>query len=271
MSVIVLTGGSAGIGKATAELLMKRGHTVYSLSRRGGDNMSDFASGGEILNIKADVTKPETMDAAVAEITTQSGRIDALVCNAGNGIAGAVEDTSLDEVRYQFETNFFGMVNTVKACLPFMRRQKGGRIVALSSVAAIVPIPFQAFYSASKSAVLMYIQALGMELAPWGIECGCVLPGDTKTDFTSSRKYTVASQSPDSPYAEQMRTSVGKMEKDEQNGMSPDVIAKAIASQIESRHVSPILVPGFQYKFICFLMKVVPARLRLYIVRKIYS
>lgn len=271
MSVIVLTGGSAGIGKAAATLLMQKGHTVYSLSRRGGSDEADSASGGKIINLKADVTKPETIEAAVSEVMARSGRIDALVCNAGNGIAGAVEDTSLEEVRYQFETNFFGMVNTVKACLPVMRAQKIGRIVALSSVAAIVPIPFQAFYSASKSAVLMYIQALGMELAPWGIECGCVLPGDTKTDFTSSRKYTAASQSADSAYAAQMKVSVGKMEKDEQNGMSPDVIAKAIASQIESRHVSPILIPGAQYKFICFLMKVVPARLRLYIVRKIYS
>lgn len=271
MSIVILTGGSAGIGNATALLLMQRGHTVYSLSRRGGDDVSDSVSGGMIVNIKADVTKPETIDAAVATVMQRSGRIDALVCNAGNGIAGAVEDTSLEEVRYQFETNFFGMVNTVRACLPVMRAQKEGRIVALSSVAAIVPIPFQAFYSASKSAVLMYMQALGMELAEWGVECGCVLPGDTKTDFTSSRKYTAASQDPQSAYASRMKVSVGKMEKDEVNGMDPAVVAKAIVSQIESRRISPILIPGLQYKFICTLMKIVPAKLRLYIIRKIYS
>lgn len=269
--IVILTGGSAGIGKATAKLLMSRGDTVYSLSRRGGEDVSNSRSGGSIVNIKADVTKPETLQAAVAEVVAKNGRVDALVCNAGNGIAGAIEDTSLDEVRYQFETNFFGVVNTVKACLPQMRSQRSGRIIAVSSVAAVVPIMFQAFYSASKSAVLMYIQALGMELAPWGVECGCVLPGDTKTDFTASRKYTAESQNPASAYAAQMRVSVGKMEKDERNGTSPEVIAEAIASQLTRRHVKPALVPGMQYKFICFLMKIVPARLRLNIVRKIYS
>lgn len=267
--IIILTGGSAGIGKATAELLMKRGHTVYALSRRGGEDCTEGA--GSIINIIADVTKPETLEKAVAEVIAKSGRIDALVCNAGNGIAGSVEDTSNEEVRYQMETNFFGVVNTVKAVLPYMRAQRSGRIIAMSSVAAIVPIPFQAFYSASKSAILLYMQALGMELAQWNIECGCVLPGDTKTDFTASRKYTVASQAPDSPYKAQMEKSVGKMEADERSGMEPAVIARAIASQLTRRHVKPALIPGAQYKFICFLMKIVPQRLRLKIVNAIYS
>lgn len=267
--IILLTGGSAGIGKAAAELLMERGNTVYALSRRGGEDRRGGT--GSIINITADVTKPETLQKAVDEVIAKSGRIDALVCNAGNGIAGSVEDTSLDEVRYQMETNFFGVVNTVKAVLPQMRAQKSGRIVAMSSVAAIVPIPFQAFYSASKSAILLYMQALGMELAPWNIECGCVLPGDTKTDFTSSRKYTEASQSANSPYKAMMDKSVGKMEADERNGVEPCVIARAIASQLTRRHVKPILIPGAQYKFICFMMKIVPQRLRLAIVRMIYS
>ena len=86
--IVILTGGSAGIGKATAELLMSRGDTVYSLSRRGGEDVSDSKSGGSIVNIKADVTKPETLQAAVAEVVAKNGRVDALVCNAGNGIAG---------------------------------------------------------------------------------------------------------------------------------------------------------------------------------------
>ena len=250
---------------------MKKGDTVYAVSRRALGDERDVASGGSITHISADVTKPETIDAAVAEVIKRSGRIDVLICNAGNGIAGAVEDTSIDEVRYQFETNFFGVVSTVKAVLPYMRAQRSGRIIATSSVAAIVPIMFQAFYSASKSALLIYMQALGMEVAEWGIECGCVLPGDTKTDFTKSRKYTVASQSPDSAYTDIMRVSVSKMEKDEMNGTDPKGIAKAIVSQTTRCHVAPILVPGAQYKIICLLMKVIPARLRLYIVRKIYS
>lgn len=267
--IVLLTGGSAGIGKATAELLMRKGNKVYSISRRGGDDKME--GDGMIVNLQADVTKPETIEAAVKRVVDVEGRIDALVCNAGNGIAGAVEDTSLDEVRYQFDTNFFGVVNTIKAVLPQMRSQKQGRIIAMSSVAAIVPIPFQAFYSASKSAILLYIQALGMELKPWNIECGCVLPGDTKTDFTASRKYAVESQKETSAYYETMKRSVGKMEQDEQAGMSPMVIAKAVASQLTRRHVKPAMVPGLQYKFVCFLMKVLPARLRLSIIGAMYS
>lgn len=268
--IVLLTGGSAGIGKATAELLMEKGHTVYAVSRRGGEDRA-VEGKGSIINLQADVTKAETVEAAVAEVIRRSGRIDALVCNAGNGIAGAVEDTALEEVRYQFETNFFGVVNTVKAVLPQMRAQKCGRIVALSSVAAIVPIPFQAFYSASKSAILLYMQALGMELKPWNIECGCVLPGDTKTDFTASRKFTADSRKETSAYLKTMQRSVGKMERDEQNGMDPKVIAQAILSQLTRRHVKPALIPGAQYKFICSMMQIVPQRLRLKIVNDIYS
>jgi len=268
--IIVLTGASAGIGKATATLLMNSGHTVYALSRRGGEDVSS-SNGGAIIHIKADVTKPETLEKAVGDVIAKSGRIDALVCNAGNGIAGSVEDTSLDESRYQFETNFFGVVNSVKAVLPQMRAQGGGRIIAMSSVAAIVPIPFQAFYSASKSAILLYLQALSMEVKPWNIECGSVLPGDTRTDFTSSRKYTKESQSEASAYYKTMKRSVGKMEADEQNGMAPEVIAKAVLLQLTRKHVKPALVPGFQYKAICFLMKCLPQRFRLNLVYKIYS
>ncbi len=268
--IILLTGGNSGIGLATAELLMQRGNIVYALSRRGGENKC-AANGGAIINIQADVTKPETLQEAVKTIIDNNKTIDALVCNAGNGIAGSIEDTSPEEAKYQFETNFFGVVNTVNAVLPYMRKQNYGRIIAVSSVAAIVPIPFQAFYSASKSAILLFMQALGMEVKPWNIECGCVLPGDTKTGFTDSRKYTKASQSETSGYRETMKRSVSKMESDERGGMSPEIIASAIASQLNRRHVKPALVPGFQYKLICFLMQVVPAKLRLKIVGNLYS
>ena len=115
---ILLTGGSAGIGKATALCLMKNGYIVYALSRSGCEGQEDTKSGGKIISISADVTKPETLQQAVAQIVKEQGSIYGVICNAGNGIAGAVEDTSLSELEYQLATNYYGVVNTVQACLP---------------------------------------------------------------------------------------------------------------------------------------------------------
>ena len=116
--------------------------------------------------------------------------------------------------KYQFETNFFGLVKCVNACLKQFRAQKSGKIISISSVAAMVPIPYQVFYSASKSAVLMFSKGLAMELKPWGIQCCCILPGDTKTGFTHARHYTAMAQNENSIYHASMTKALKKMEKD---------------------------------------------------------
>lgn len=270
-NIILLTGGSAGIGRATAEYLMQQGYTVYAASRRGSENVEDPFSGGRIIGLCADVTDKNSLDVAVSRIIEEQGELSAVICNAGNGIAGSVEDTSLEEARYQMETNFFGVFNTVQACLPVFREQKHGRIIAISSVAAVAPIPFQGFYSASKSAIMLLIQALSMEMKPYNVKCTCILPGDVKTDFTASRKYTEASELPGSAYTEAMRTAVQTMEKDEQNGMKPIVIAKAIAKVLKQENPSPVVVPHIMYKTLCFIMKIVPTRLKIWVISKLYS
>jgi len=228
-NIVLLTGGSAGIGSATAQYLMKQGYTVYAASRRGSENIDDNTTGGKIIGLCADVTIPESLENAVSRIMEEQGELSAVICNAGNGIAGSVEDTSLEEARYQMETNFFGVLNTIKACLPIFREQNHGKIIAISSVAAVAPIPFQGFYSASKSAIMLLMQSLSMEVKPYNIKCTCILPGDVKTDFTSSRKYTEASTLPSSEYTNAMKAAVQTMEKDEQNGMMPIIIEKANA------------------------------------------
>ena len=141
--VCVITGGTSGIGKATAEAMRRRGYTVYELSRRE-TGLAGFR------HIPADVTKPEMVEAAVAEILRQETHIDVLINNAGFGVSGAVEFTEAAAAKKQFEVNFFGMVNMRHAVLPVMRAAGRGRIVNLSSVAGVVPIPFQTYYSASK-------------------------------------------------------------------------------------------------------------------------
>ena len=270
-NIVLLTGGSAGIGRATAEYLMKQGYTVYAASRRGSENIEDPFSGGRIIGICADVTDKRSLDNAVSRIIEEQGELSAVICNAGNGIAGAIEDTSLEEARYQMETNFFGVFNTVQACLPTFRDQKHGKIVAISSVAAVAPIPFQGFYSASKSAIMLLMQSLSMEMKPYNVKCTCILPGDVKTDFTASRKYTEASKLPGSAYTDAMQVAVQTMEKDEQNGMKPLVIAKAIYKVLKKENPKPVVVPHITYKLLYLLIKLVPTRLKIWVISKMYG
>ncbi len=270
-NIVLLTGGSAGIGSATAQYLMRQGYTVYAASRRGSENIEDPFSGGRIIGLCADVTIPESLENAVSRILEEQGELSAVICNAGNGIAGAIEDTSLEEARYQMETNFFGVLNTIKACLPIFREQKYGKIIAISSVAAVAPIPFQGFYSASKSAIMLLMQSLSMEMKPYNVKCTCILPGDVKTDFTASRKYTEASGLPSSEYTEAMKAAVQTMEKDEQNGMKPIVIAKAIYKVLKKENPKPVVVPHITYKLLYLLIKLVPTRLKIWVISKMYS
>lgn len=270
-NIVLLTGGSAGIGSATAKYLMKQGYTVYAASRRGSENINDNTTGGKIIGLCADVTIPESLENAVSRIMEEQGELSAVICNAGNGIAGSVEDTSLEEARYQMETNFFGVLNTIKACLPIFREQNHGKIIAISSVAAVAPIPFQGFYSASKSAIMLLMQSLSMEVKPYNIKCTCILPGDVKTDFTSSRKYTEASTLPCSEYTDAMKAAVQTMEKDEQNGMMPIVIAKAIHKVLKKKNPGYVVVPNITYKTLCLIMKLVPTSLKIWVISKMYS
>ena len=270
-NIVLITGGSAGIGRATAEYLMRQGYTVYAASRRGSENIEDPFSGGRIIGLCADVTDKKSLDNAVSRIIEEQGELSAVICNAGNGIAGAVEDTSLEEARYQMETNFFGIFNTVQACLPIFRDQKHGKIIAISSVAAVAPIPFQGFYSASKSAIMLLMQSLSMEMKPYNVHCTCVLPGDVKTDFTASRKYTEESKLPGSAYTDAMHAAVQTMEKDEQNGMKPLVIAKAIHKVLKKENPKPVVVPHITYKLLYLLIKLVPTRLKIWVISKMYS
>ncbi len=267
---ILLTGGSAGIGKATALCLMKNGYTVYALSRSGCENQEDTASGGKLVSIQADVTQPDTLQKAVAQIVVEQGGIYGVICNAGNGIAGAVEDTSLTELEYQLATNYFGVVNTVQACLPQLRQQGWGKIITVSSMAAIAPIPYQTFYSSVKAGILAFTEALSLELKPFGIQCACVLPGDVKTNFTHARKYTEASKSEHSVYTEPMLKAVQTMEKDEQNGMSPDAIAHSLLRLLKKKRMPMRTIPGFGYKVLSFIIDCVPASLKVWVIGKLY-
>ncbi|MFR8873989.1 MAG: SDR family NAD(P)-dependent oxidoreductase [Oscillospiraceae bacterium] len=156
--IVLLTGGSSGIGRCAARRLADAGCRVYELSRR------DSRQAG-ITHLPCDVTRQDQVEAAVQTVVDREGRIDIVVNNAGFGISGAVEFTDTEDARRLLDVNFFGMVRVNRAVLPHLRRAGGGRIVNLSSVAAVAPIPFQTYYSASKAAVKLPIPW------PWPMKC----------------------------------------------------------------------------------------------------
>ena len=268
VQTVLLTGGSSGIGAEAARMLADAGYKVYAGSRRGTVTAE---CEGKVTPIVLDVNSQESVSAAVSDIIAKEGHIDAVVCNAGNGIAGAVEQTDVDEAKYQFETCFFGAHRVIREVLPYMRERNFGRIITISSVAAVVPIPYQTFYSSAKAAVLIYTKALSLEVKGFGIQCCSILPGDTKTGFTAARKVTDASEDKSSVYYETFKKSVGRMEHDEQNGMPASKIAAAIVRQLGRRRMAATCTPRFDYKAINFLVRILPTKLMLWVVGKLYA
>lgn len=270
--VALVTGASSGIGKATAEYLMKKGFRVYGTSRKADNTqiISEQGSKGFITMIQMDVTSDKSVASAIEEVMAREGRIDVLVSNAGTGISGSIEDTSLDEAKYQFETNFFGSLRVIREVLPIMRKQKSGRIIAISSVAGVISIPYQAHYSASKFALEGLMEALRYEVAPFNIKVTIVEPGDTKTSFTSNRLIS-ANSNEKSPYHERFQRSIKRMEQDEMNGASPESVAQLIYKLIIKKNPPLRTAAGFQYKAILFLKKLLPARILEFAVDKLYN
>ena len=224
--VILITGASAGIGRACADRLHEGGWNVIGASRRG-------TSSGGWAPIEMDVDSDGSVNKGVAAVVEEQGRLDAVVACAGWGLAGPVELTPITDAKDQLETNFWGAVRVVQAALPVMRRQGAGRVVLISSIGGIVGIPFQAFYSASKFAMEGYGEALAYEVAPFGIQVTLVEPGNVRTEFTSSRR-DVDSPDTDQTYTTAVAKAVGLMEKDEANGVDPSNVAAVVDKVLRS-------------------------------------
>lgn len=268
--VVLVTGASSGIGAAICMKLAGEGNIVYGVSRRG--TVPDMAGACKsVFPCVADVNSEESLIAVVDRIVKEQGRLDAVVCNAGSGIAGPIEECSSDEISYQMGATFMGTVNTIKACMPIFRAQKHGRIITISSVAAIAPLPFQGYYSCAKASILQLTKALALEAGPFGIQTCCILPGDVKTGFTNARKVCKATSTEASPYHEACLDAVRSMTRDEQvEGMNPDVIANAVAHQLHLRRMRPEVVPSFKYKALVCLIRLLPERVVLWVIGKMY-
>ena len=264
MEIILVTGGSSGIGAATAKMLALHGMKVYAGSRRGiaADEHTN------IIPVVLDVNDAQGTKALIEKIVEKEGKLDAVVCNAGNGIYGPVEYTSEEDARAQFETCFYGSLKTIQACLPVFRRQGHGRIITITSVMAVLQLPYQVFYSSAKAAMLALTEGLSMELKGTGIQCCSILPGDVATGFTSARKKDFPEGT---PYQKNILKNLNKIEKDEQNGMSPEVIAKAVLRQLSKKKMSVRVIPRIDNKAVGLMARILPERLKLSLINAIYN
>ena len=260
MKTVIITGGSSGIGKAAVELFARKEYKVYDLSRHG-------ESHDGIVHIDCDVTNVDDCKNAVRKIIADNGVIDVLISNAGMGISGAVEFTELEDVKRQFDVNFFGALNITQAVLPQMRKQKQGKIIFVSSVMAAFSLPFQAFYGATKSAVNSLALSLRNEVRPFGIEVCSLMPGDVKTGFTAARKKIPVG----ADIYTHMEKAVSVMEHDEQHGIMPERMARKLLSLAETKRPAALSTVGLKYKLFLLLGKLLPTSFANRIVGMMYS
>ncbi|MEX0165895.1 oxidoreductase [Pseudomonas brassicacearum] len=252
--VALVTGASSGIGEAIAHKLVAAGYSVYGTSRRGGQAGQQ---GFPLLVL--DVTDDASVEAVIQELLRLEGRIDLLVNNAGFGIApAAAEESSVEQAKALFDTNFLGIVRTTRAVVPHMRRQGGGRIINIGSILGVVPVPYAALYSASKHAVGGYSQALDHELRTHGIRVTVVEPGYTKTQFESNNLQPDARLD----VYEDVRVKVTKVVSQAMaTADGPDVVADVVLQVARAERPKLRYTAGKSASQLQFLRNFAPARL----------
>jgi NAD(P)-dependent dehydrogenase (short-subunit alcohol dehydrogenase family) len=221
--VALVTGASSGIGEAAAQALVDAGFTVYGTSRKAaaGDER------GGVAFLPLDVTDDESVAAAVRAVLDRSGRIDVLVNNAGFGVAGAAEESSIEQARAVFDTNVFGAMRMTRAVLPHMRAQGSGRIINVSSVVGLIPVPFMALYAASKHAIEGYSESLDHEVREHGVRVLLVEPAYTKTAFDAN---TIPADELLPLYAQRRETLDGVLADALNAGDDPSLVGQVIVA-----------------------------------------
>lgn len=242
--VIVITGGTSGIGKLMVEHYRASGNTVVNLSR---------SCSGEGDDLVCDVANLEQVESAFEYIKDKYGKVDILINNAGYGISGAVELLDDEQVEKQFAVNFTGVYRCIKCALPLM--ESGAKIVNISSACALFALPFRSMYCASKSAVNMLTYALREEVRPYKIEVTAICPGDIKTPFTKNR---VKNFTTNDRYGERIRLADEHISKREHKRMSPEYAVDKIEKVIAKKHYKPFYIVGGKYKFLYALKRIFP-------------
>jgi len=234
--IVLVTGGSSGIGRAISSYLSKVGYIVYGSSRNviHGDVLDNF------MMVKMDVTDPKSVQEAVKYIVKKEGRIDVLINNAGLGMIGPLESTSIGEIREVFETNIFGVLNVCKAVLPYLRKNKKANIINITSIGGEVSLPYRGIYCSSKFAVEAFSEALSMEVRQFGIHVTIVEPGDFKTNINRNRK--IAQNAESSIYKTEFSRIMEQVNEEVSNAPTPGKIGVKIHQILQKKK------PGLRYK-----------------------
>jgi len=252
--VVFITGASSGIGKAIAEYLVEKKYKVYGTSRNP-DKVKDIS----FPLLALDVIDKESIKTAISTLIDREGRIDVLINNAGKGITGPIEDTPTEEMKSNFDTNFFGPIQVIKAVLPYMRKQKSGKIINVTSIAGYMGLPYRGIYSASKGALELITEAISMEVKTFGIDVVNVAPGDFSTNIAAGRYHTPVYEN--SAYKDSYAENLALMDEHVDHGENPIVMAKAIHHIIISKKTKiHYKVGGFMEKFSIVLKRILPDR-----------
>lgn len=233
--IALVTGASAGMGKDFAKALLKEGMTVYAVARRI-EKMDDLKELG-IIPLKMDITKEEDVQYVVDQIKQDHGHIDVLINNAGFGMFGSVEETTLADARYQFEVNLFGLASLTQKIIPLMRGQKSGKIINISSVGGKIYSPMGAWYQGTKHALEGWSDCLRLELSSFGIDVVVIEPGAIVTEFGDVMTGPMIERSGHGPYASIVNALVKAMEKEYKAGSSSavNVITKLVLKAVRSK------------------------------------
>ena len=258
--VALVTGGSSGIGEATALRLQELGYTTYAAARRV-ERMEHLTTSG-IRPLAMDVTDDESMQSGVEQILAEEGRIDVLVNAAGYGSYGALEDVPLSEARNQVEVNLFGAARLTQLVLPRMRDQRSGTIVNITSMGGKIYTPLGAWYHATKHALEALSDCLRMELKSFGIDVVVIEPGGIRTEWAGIAAEKVRAVSGTGPYAPQGNAVADSLasESTRRRSSPPELIAKTIGKAVTARRPKTRYAAGYGAKPMIFLHDVLPDR-----------
>ena len=236
--VAIVTGSSSGIGFETSVLLSRNGFHTYAAVRNldKSQPLIDMAKkdGLSIQVIELDVSNDKSVKDAINKVLSENKRIDVVVNNAGYVLAGSFEDLSMDEIKSQFETNFFGVIRVIQAILPTMRNQRNGRIVNVSSMGGRMAIPLDSAYHGTKFALEGVSESLQYEVEQFGIKIIIIEPGAIKSNFFNNLKMASKAQRPDSPYTQMMQKLNAGFSFILENAAHPVEVAKVILAAVTS-------------------------------------
>lgn len=263
--VVLITGGSSGIGKSVGEYLTDKGFQVYGTSREPKNYPNS-----KFPLLALDVTKPETIAQCVSEILERTSKIDVLINNAGAGITGPIEEIPDKEIQRNFETNFFGPIRVIKAVLPSMRKANSGLVINITSIAGYMGLPYRGVYSASKGALEILTEAFRMELKPFNIEMCNVAPGDFATNIAAGRYHAPVLDT--SPYKKKYGENLKTMNDHVDEGSDPKDMANVIYNIINTdRPKTHYKVGKFMQKFSIVLKRCLPDKVYEKLLMKHYN